>query len=201
MINEKVTFQYKGSRNYVQGPDMFNMFLEQFSGNELTDIRFSVHGFVHQVSCLLYISKDKSDLDSVSDIKARCQVKVDGEVQYLGLSPMSDPPELEPGRYAYDENSLLQYCQVLDDRIILNGQSPFSFIETIVAMKKRLMESLFPEVEGKWVFTRIDLPISCDANTSLTIVFKHNMNFRILKSDILVDGEKVGDLYFSLVKS
>jgi len=89
----------------------------------------------------------------------------------------------------------------LDDRIILNGQSPFSFIETVVAMKKRLMESLFPDVEGKWVFTRIDLPALCEANTNLIIAFKHNMNFRILKSDILVDGEKVGDLYFSLVKS
>jgi len=195
----EVTFRYKGDRDYIQGPDMFNMFMRQFSEKNINMIRFSVHGFIKQVTCELYVSTDKTDLDKISGLEARCQGDVDGVLQYMGLKP-SSVPGAEAGRYAYDEADLIRHCHVLEDGITLQGQSPFSFIETIVAMKKKLMESMFSEVEGKWVFTRIDLPQFCNTSADLEIQFKHNMNFRILKSDILLNGDKVGDLYFSLVK-
>ena len=68
-------------------------------------------------------------------------------------------------------------------------------------MNKHMHQQMFPEAVGKWIFTRIDLEAVCDARENLALDFKHNMNYRLTKSDILLGGNKTGDLYFSLVKS
>jgi hypothetical protein len=67
-------------------------------------------------------------------------------------------------------------------------------------MNKHMHQLLFPELIGKWIFTRIDLPLFCDAHEKLALKIQHNMNNRLTKSDIEVDGKKVGDIFFSLVE-
>jgi hypothetical protein len=68
-------------------------------------------------------------------------------------------------------------------------------------MNKKYLQLLFPGAPGKWVFTRIDLKKNHMERKDLGLIFKHNMNFRLTKSNICLGGEKIGDLYFSLVKS
>jgi hypothetical protein len=104
-------------------------------------------------------------------------------------------------RYEYDEARVVSLCSIVGDDITLTKKSPFTFIETLVAMNKHLHQRMFPEAPGKWLFTRIDLTVGCDDRENLALRLRHNMNYRLTKSDILVDGRKVGDLYFSLVKS
>jgi hypothetical protein len=50
------------------------------------------------------------------------------------------------------------------------------------------------------VFTRIDLERGCNEREKLALRLRHNLQYRLTKSDILVDGRKVGDLFFSLMK-
>ncbi len=92
-------------------------------------------------------------------------------------------------------------CVLNGEQIMIQGQSPFTFIETVVAMNKYMHEQLFQGVSGKWIFTRIDLDSNCTARAKLELRFKHNMNYHLTKSDVLVDGVKIGDIYFSLVKT
>ena len=198
---KQITFQFKGARNYIQGPDIFNaMTVADTDGIILNNIRFSVHGFVHKSLCHLYSSDTKEALNTVPDIRARCQFDKNGITQWLVLTE-SDGDTAFVERNEYDEDRVISLCRLQDDGIILTQKSPFSFIETIVSMNKRLHQQLFPEVIGKWVFTRIELDTACYERENLALRFRHNMNYRLTKSDVLVNGEKLGDIYFSLVKS
>ncbi|WP_150048056.1 MULTISPECIES: hypothetical protein [Methylomonas] len=99
----------------------------------------------------------------------------------------------------YDEERVTSQCRIEGDGIWLIGESPFSFIETLVSMNKYLHQQLFPDAVGKWIFTRIDLDQESDAQSGLALLLKHNLNYRLTKSEILLDGKRLGDIYFSLV--
>jgi len=198
MLSKSVEFKYKGSRSYIHGTDMFNMILSGYRAGELHAIRFTVHGFTLKNKCNLFESLVKSDIDELKEAKLRCQYDYNGETHYLALI---EDQKLSEERYEYDEGSIVNLTENKGDVLSFLKKSPFSFIETVVAMNKHHLQVLFPDAPGKWAFTRIDMNYNCDNRSGISLVFKHNMNFRLTKSDILVDGEKVGDIYFSLVKS
>lgn len=195
----QVEFQFKGSRDYIQGPDLFNgMLPDDYPIESLHNIRFIAHQFVRSPSCRLYRTTDRNELSSIPEISARCQFDFDRTTHWLALEVCADGKQ--GGRCEYDEASIIALCTVAGKAIELNGTSPYSFIETLVSMNKYLHQRLFPEAEGKWIFTRVDLNIGSDQHDRLQLRFKHNMNFRLTKSEILVNGQSLGDLYFSLVK-
>lgn len=196
----QVEFQFKGSRNYVHGTDMFSLMLTGYPTSVLSNIRFTVHGIVHTPICKLYLADNKELLNDVADIRARCQFETNSVTHWLAL--MQGVGDAVSGRrYEYDEDRIIKLCNMTDEGIVLLQQSPFTFIESVVSMNKHMHQQLFPDVTGKWLFTRIDLEAGCDEREKLSLRFRHNMNYRLTKSDILVNGEKVGDIYFSLVKS
>lgn len=197
----QVEFQFKGSRNYIQGPDIFNVMIDiGYPTNSLSSIRFTVHDFVRTPICKLYLADTKEMLNEVGDIRARCQFDTNAVTHWLGLTQGAGDA-VSGGRYEYDEDRILTLCSMEKKGIVLAQQSPFTFIESVVSMNKHMHQQLFPDVAGKWIFTRIDLESGCDAREKLALRFRHNMNYRLTKSDILVNGKKVGDIYFSLVKS
>jgi len=200
MQSKNVEFQFKGSRSYVQGPDIFNVMISGYQTEELRAIRFSVHGFVSTSVCKLVESINKADCDSQENVKARCQFEYQGEMHYQVLVDQSDY-KVTGQRVEYDEDQVVALMNVDGEEILLNSESPFTFIETIVSMNKYHLKSLFPDDDGKWIFTRIDLVGNFEDRSNLRLVFKRNMNFRLTKSEVLVNNKKVGDIYFSLVKS
>lgn len=202
MIEKRnVIFRYKGKRDYIHGTDMFNEIFSVIHETNLTNILFSVHDFIRPRSCEIYTTSIKEEITAIEGVKSRCQVNVDGETRWLALKENSMQTGDNDSRYEYDENHVISLCELREESISLMGHSPFTFIETVVAMNKRLLEELFPDANGKWVFTRIDLDFLSYADTNLCLNFKHNMNFRLVKSEIIEGGQKIGDIYFSLVKS
>lgn len=199
MINKQVEFRFKGTRDYIHGTDMFNVIMEvREPPAALTNIRFFIHDFVRTTMCQLYITESKKSLNGVEDIAVRCQMDIDGITHWIAIVQDSKDNANER-RYAYDESLFVSLCSIERDGIKLNLLSPYSFIETIVGMNKYMHQQLFPELIGKWIFTRIDMPFFCDAHEKLALKIRHNMNNRLTKSDIEVDGKKVGDIFFSLV--
>ena len=196
----QIEFQFKGKRNYIHGTDMFNAMVTSYPGSGMNSIRFTVHDFVRTPLCRLYLSESKDELNTVPDIRARSQFEAEGITHWLALTQGNGDPTTG-GRYAYDEEQIISACRMDEESIVLVEQSSFTFIETIVSMNKHMHEQLFPDVTGKWIFTRIDLDTRCEDREKLALRFRHNMNYRLTKSDILVNDKKVGDIYFSLVKS
>lgn len=196
----EIEFQFKGKRDYIHGTDMFNVMSASYPNFGMSNIRFTVHDFIRTPSCRLYMADSKEALNKVEDIRARCQFDIEGATKWLGLT-QSGVDTTTGGRYTYEEERLTSLCKIEAESVALTQLSPFTFIESVVAMNKFMHEDMFPEAIGKWIFTRIDLIKFCDERENLSLQFKHNMNFRLTKTDVLVDGVKVGDIYFSLVNS
>ncbi|RME60792.1 hypothetical protein D6779_01470 [Candidatus Parcubacteria bacterium] len=197
----EITFRFKGEREYIQGPDIYNAMVKGPRNADLTDIRFSVHEFVKVSTCKIFSSTSKEEIDKLGHFEARCQYCHNGLPVWLGLRTDPDTASGEKVREPYQEERVTSLCRIEVDEITLDGMSPFSFIETIVAMNKHHLQTLFPGAPGKWVFTRIDLIHGCNKKEGLKLVFRHNVGFRLTKSDVVVDGVKIGDIYFSLVRS
>jgi len=197
---KQIEFQFKGARNYIHGTDMFTTMLSGHTDTVISNIRFAVHDFVYSPVCQLHVTETKEALNDIQDIRARCQFDSNATKCWVALTQANDNNVLGR-RYDYDEKQLISLCRIEQNIVSLTQLSPFTFIESIVAMNKQMHQQMFPEAVGKWVFTRIELNVFCNERENLALHFKHNMNYRLTKTDILVDGVKVGDLYFSLVKS
>jgi len=198
---KQIAFRFKGTRDYIHGTDMFNvMMAESRSALTRNNIHLTIHDFVRTSICQLVITTSKESLNEMKDIAARCQLDLDGVTHWIGIAK-DGKNNVSGERYTYDESRIISLCSMDGDGIVLDGLSPFSFIETVVAMNKHLHQQLFPEAIGKWIFTRLDLPQFCDVRENLALRFRHNMNFRLTKSEIEVDGRTVGDIFFSLVKT
>jgi len=197
---KQIEFQFKGEREYIQGPDMFNAVIGAMEKDEVRNICFTAHGFVKTPICKLFLTDDKQELAGIGEAKARCHFDKDGKTHWGAL--VEDADNTVAGRrYEFDEASIISACRMESEGIVLMQPTQFSFIENIVAMNKHMHLQMFPEIQGSWAFTRIDLDADCEANNNLELRFRHNMNYRLTKSDILFDGKKIGDLYFSLVKA
>lgn len=196
----RIEFQFKGARNYIHGTDIFTSMIAAYPLSVISNIRFSMHDFVHTPVCRLYRADTKEELSDVVVIRARCQFDAHGATHWLVLTQGSGDVT-SGGRYEYDEERITSLCQMEEERIVLAKRSPFTFIENIVAMNKLMHQKLFPGVIGQWAFTRLDCTTGCDEHEKLALQFKHNMNLRLTRTDILVNEKKVGDLYFSLKKA
>lgn len=201
LMDKKITLQFKGARNYLHGTDLFNAIIEEYGASNICDLRFSVHEFILVPECILYAADTQAELNALRDTHVRCQFMANGVARWLAVVPVADSSVAVGGRYEYNEQDVISLCTLNNESITLTGTSPFSFIETVVAMNKQLHQSLFADAVGKWIFTRIDLNARCDARENITLSLRHNMNYRLTKSDILLAGAKIGDIYFSLVKS
>lgn len=198
---KQIEFQFKGARSYIQGPDIFNALTNiNHPERALENIRFSLHDFVRTPVCRIYQAYSREDISGVPDIRARCQFELNRTSHWMALVQCSGD-DLTGHRTSYDEDRVISICRMQDKTIVLNQSSPFSFIETIVSMNKHMHQLLYPDAAGKWIFTRADLEHGCDARENLALTISHNMNYRLTKSDIVVDGKKIGNLFFSLVKS
>lgn len=200
MNARQIEFKFKGERNYIHGTDLFSALIGAAGGGVLSNIRFTLHGFVHTSTCTLYLSRKKMDLAEVDDVKSRCQLERDGEMCWMALVEGGGDSS-SGGRYAYEESRIVDACRMDGDGIALTQPVAFDFIEAVVGMSKHMHQQLFPHAVGRWIFTRIDLDEICDAREQLSLRLIHNMNCRLTKSVIVHAGKPVGALYFSLVQT
>ena len=105
-------------------------------------------------------------------------------------------------RYPYDEDNILSKSVLNIDKksIALTRSTGFTFCENFVALNKYLLESIYPDAKGKWYFTRLEQSFLIPDNSVFTVVLKKNFKFRLTQSDIFVNGENVGSVYFTLVR-
>ncbi|HFB66072.1 MAG TPA: hypothetical protein ENJ60_11100 [Aeromonadales bacterium] len=196
-----IEFTYKGTRNYIHGTDMFNRMMTEIPPGTLVEkIIFTVHNVVHSTKCHLYCSEDKTIINKLDNISVRCKYEIEGITYWMAISEAEDTEhQSEKKRVAYDESKITELCNMIDNSITLSGESPYSFIETVVAMNKYMLQQLFPDVTGKWFFTRIDLPVLCSQNENINLILRHNINYKLIKTEIKSGGDIVGNIFFSLV--
>lgn len=107
--------------------------------------------------------------------------------------------EVVLNRYHYDEDSLVSVAKIDDEAqsIYMNGQRSASTIEVIVALTKKLHNTLFPLSSGKWLVGQLEflgpLPISYKAvGVNVDRIIKSKFSV----CSITIDGDTVGSIRF-----
>ncbi len=199
MISKEIKFRFKGSRDCIHGTDIFNEILAFYADNVITNLQLNIYEVIKNLTCKFYFSNDESQLKKIENCGALCSFEVDGEPTWVKLASISNNNAAKTS-YPYDEQAVLSLCKICDDKIELLEESPYTFIETVVAMNKHLHHVLFDDAEGRWLFVRLDLPKVVYGAKNLSLVLKHNFNYRLTKSRIYRNNIVIGEVYFSLSK-
>ncbi len=192
-MNRILNFCFKGSRNYVQGPDIVSEIFKAFVQQDIKEIDIKFNG-ITQTNLNLLEGHD------APDAKVNIRLKLAGLDKTFQLI---ENGEVIDCRYEYDENKILENCNLdlANQQIALQKVSGFTLCENFVAMNKNLLQTLFPEEQGKWYFTRLEQKRIIDNDELITVKLIKNFNFRLTKSDILVGNEVISSVYFTMVRS
>lgn len=198
-----VTFCFKGSRDYVHGTDMFNKIIElnkeRFNGAEFIDIDMTVRS-IARTNMDLFESQSFNSNPSIP-INANFSINVNGTKIMLLLVENGDTIQCKYDYYE-DEIETAADVDIEEKTILLTNFVKYSLIEKLVALNKKLLNSLFPNHGGKWYFTKIklrDLDLNTPDSATIKLVFKKNVDFKITDTIIVVNDKPIGNIYFSLL--
>lgn len=197
MKKQNLNFCFKGNRTYVHGTDIYNKLLDYVENMKcgISSIDLSFHGITKKN---IKISEEKPQDEDLLKFAYRYTDKENNKTILFGIE---NNEEIEC-RYEYAEEDIciLSELDLENQVVILKKDSSFSFIENTVAINKFLLENLFSDVNGKWYFTRLQIKeIPKDKFYPLKLVLKANFNFKLTKTEIFIDEESIGFIYFSLV--
>jgi hypothetical protein len=103
--------------------------------------------------------------------------------------------------YAEEEIVASMDIQVATATATSVGALPYSSIERWVSMVKALHLALYPDLVGKWLYVRGKFDHYQDVYEPAArhqVVVQANFNSKMTRTAVLVDGQKVGDIFFSL---
>lgn len=195
-----INFKFKGSRTYVHGTDIYNMVVkfarEEIGLKQIANIKYTLHKVMRTNLKLEFLKNERIPKRSNTSVVFLCN---DGSDQYQFLLEENNQPVV--GNYEYDEDSIVDVSVFNKDKktIELFTQLDYTEIELIVALNKGLLNLEFPDGPGKWYLTKIELKEYFYKRDYKSILLKleRNLNFKLTKTKIEIDGIEVGHIYFS----
>lgn len=201
MQEVKLDFLYKGERNYVHGTDMYEKVVGFIGTVKPEALSGSLNMVIHDIiycQCKLLYSEWTSEISKPENSKAELIFISDKSQTIVWLV---ETESLVVERYKYCEEDIFDKCSITGETITIDGATPYLAIEVLVAMNKFLHTSLFPNVDGKWFFTRLALNrlLHPDDTKCFSLKLVHNLWNRLTKSQVISSGQILGNIYFSLV--
>ena len=195
-----LTFRYKGKRNYVQGPDIYNKVLNvviDCFGTYPTSLSGSFHRLLRN-NGICTIGKD-IDLIEKDSAYAFFSMVINTERFYALIH---DAGTEIVSSYEYDERHVLGGARIDGEAILMRAEKRYSYMEEIVAMTKKLHLSLYPNADGKWLWTKFEIEDTIDPKLywghDLTVECEKNFYNRLTQCSIRLDARRLGAIYFSL---
>ncbi len=195
--------RFKGGRDYLHGTDIHDAVCKALDAAGHDDIRkidLTFHKIVREGLDAELVERSGAGAPP-ADAAVVFQFQAGERAFAVYLRPTG---EAVTTRDPYPEEQIVDACRFELERKEVTAPEalPFSNIEILVAMNKALLERLFPDVGGKWYFTRLQLTESIWQRkfSTLLVRLEANMNFLVTKSSITADGRPLGHIYFSLVK-
>jgi len=195
-----LNFCFKGSRNYVQGPDIFDTVIKQLSQtfNKITKIKYTAYEMLYtNASLCVTDSFVKSDYPIINSLITF----IHQEIKYYAVISSNDTAiecSQEYSEVVVQKSSLIQK-QTISFQNTLNAAS---YTEIVVSMNKYFL-STSVDVEGKWIVTKFDYDnvdtIMNIQNQNLKIELVQNLSNKLTKSTLYLADKKVGNLYFTLI--
>lgn len=185
---EKLTFKLKGSRDYIQGPDVYNEIEKILNKKKITYFELSFHNIMKNN---IILSDKKPNKEQ--DLYFLCRyIENDNTKELYGIKDESSKPNES---IIYEEELITQNAifNEKDESIILNSPSKFTLMEEIVALNKYLVQqTIQKQKKGKWYFAKfIHSNLLPERSYPLEIRLKTNFNFLLSKSEIILYKEGV----------
>lgn len=195
MKKHSLEFCFKGERDYVQGPDIYNQLANVFEGKiKNGKIDLSMHGIAKQN---IDISPLKPKNEKLIKFVFNFIDEQGEKNRFFGI----ENDKKINCRYPYDEEKIFNLANLdtKEQSVSLDANTPYTFMENIVALNKYLLENLFLQKKGKWYFTKLQLKEFVNENTyPIKLVLQSNFNYKLTKTEAFVGTKLVGYIYFSL---
>lgn len=192
---------YKGDRNYLQGPDIYNavtrVVSERNPNIEFNRIKIVFHKLARN-QCKMTFGNYSLLEKMPKDINAEVRF-ISPNSDIIGWLVETDEPVID--RIPYPEEDIVKQTSIEGNIITIEGEIQFSPIEILVAMTKRLHMILYPIKTGKWIVTRLELSrlLTIYDASKFKVEIERNLNNRLTKGSIHSGEEMLGYIYFSLV--
>jgi hypothetical protein len=185
---KKLTFMFKGERNYVQGGDVYNA-IDEVIGNDFIK-KLVFKKFTHN-HCMLV---DQRPLEP-HDIIAQCTIQ--DSPHHDKKAWVVESSEQVQDRYDFDEGIITNSASILKNSITLNVSTPYSTIEKMIALTKCLSYHLSPDINGKWVFGQLDLTQRLPQNFDNIVISRRTKpSTKFNTNEIIIDGKAYGTISF-----
>ena len=187
----KTNLKLKGGRTYLHSTDFYDWLMgDVCEGDEWVTKLVFKKIISHQ--CEIVWEKPEDQSSGFFELWNR-------QADSIERGWLVETSEAAVKRYDYDEDSLVSVAEIDDEgqSIHMNRQCSASTIEVIVALTKRLHNTLFPLSNGKWLVGQLEflgpLPISyktVGVNVDRIIKGKFSV------CSITIDGDTVGSIRF-----
>ena len=194
-----LTLCFKGSRDYIHGPDFYTEVARLASsqiGPQISRVRITIHRFLRRQADVRWSHLERPPTRPEGGV---AEFSALGDGVMSGWFVETDRPV--DCRVPYDEDAIAVRCQIHEDRIRIDGAPSCTTIEAAVAMTKLLHQTRIPAVGARWIFTRLDLRrILTPADTArLALRLVDNLHGRLTRTELESGGEVIGSIYFSLL--
>lgn len=198
---ESLEFCFKGSRNYVQGPDIFDLVIEKlklyFDLDLITNIKYSAHEMLLTNADMIIL--DSFDKNNYKKMNSIITFEIGSQKYYVVVIANENKIECSNN---YSEEVIRTNSIISDSKINFNNILEDSITELIVSMNKYYLQETVTK-NGKWIVTKFEYSNLKDLkkikNKNLELELKSNFNNKLTKSVITIDNESIGYIYFSLV--
>ena len=186
--------KYKGNRSYLHGSDLYTRTNEWAVGQyeSTAYVRHLAFRNMAQHQCMLVLEPP----DTSDHVIAKAVVMTkDGDKRIW----LIESEQAVTGRYGYDEESLVEKAtlDVGGDIITLDPRVGFSVIEEIIALTKKLNNTLDPLEKGKWLFAQLDIDRPLKENCfQISIKRQQHIKGKFSVNTIMIDGNTNGKIRF-----
>lgn len=181
---EKLTLRFKDMRDYLHGTDIFDAMTERY------DVRPPLTFQLKAVA--------RHQITVFSGESAKGKDGVIGRLTCVGASWIfvEDPDRAVTASYPYDEDAVCGAAEAEGDAIKAPVNTAHSFIELTVALQKRLLKAVAPEVKTWW-FVQLQLKEAVEDPKTIELTARNPLVHRLALSDITIDGKAVGSIGFT----
>jgi hypothetical protein len=192
MTPVELTLPFLEQRNYLHGTTLFEALRTKVPAD--AELTFKVS---HRIeSNRVRIEADPESPGWKARAAASLAWKRGGDRGSLAVVPMPAQAPIE--RLPYDESLVARACSLSGNQVVLEGDSPFSFVATLIPMYKVLLKAVHPMSRpGQWMFTRLDLDRHPTAFDELSLVLDGVAGGTLARCRVLVTRRVIGALYYS----
>lgn len=199
---DNFNFCFKAERTYVHGSDIYNSILRYLKpkyGATISSIELSIHTLSTHNMMGEILDSGQPTFPVPPAVVFKFDVAGASKTLYL-----VETDKNVDCRYEYDEESIVQPSQISSDqsRITVRNETPYTPIEVVIALNKKLMQIVHADEKGKWLFTRLALkqPLPDHTDETFTLSLAGGHSYRLTRSTIAIAGKSYGQIFFSMVK-